>query len=73
MKKAAIKREQSDACISYAERSRLERSSMKKAAIKREQSDACINYAERKQARTKFNEEAERKQARTKFNEKMKL
>jgi hypothetical protein len=42
MKKAAIKREQSDACINYAER--------KQARTK------FNEEAERKQARTKFNE-----------------
>ena len=50
-KKAAIEREQSDACISSAERE-LSRPKVK-AAIEREQSDACISSAERELARPK--------------------
>ena len=49
--KAAIKREQSDAGISSAEREQAR--PKVKAAIKREQSDAGISSAEREQARPK--------------------
>jgi len=53
MVKNAIKREQSQACLSYAEREHFRRSqcSMVKNAIKREQSQACLSYAEREHFR----------------------
>jgi uncharacterized protein (DUF433 family) len=44
----AIKREQSQACFSYAEQ---KAKSTKSIAIKREQSQACLSYAEQKQNR----------------------
>jgi len=53
MVKNAIKREQSQACLSYAEREHFRRSqwSTVKNAIKREQSQACLSYAEREHFR----------------------
>ncbi len=51
--KVAIKREQSDACISSAEREQARRHA--KVAIKREQGDACISSVEREQARRHAN------------------
>ena len=51
--KVAIKREQSDACISSVEREQARRHA--KVAIKREQSDACISSVEREQARRHAN------------------
>ena len=53
MLKNAIKREQSQACLGYAEREHFRRSQwpMLKNAIKREQSQACLGYAEREHFR----------------------
>ena len=52
--KAAIKRGQSQTCLSYAEWKQAR--SYGKAAVKREESQACLGYPERKQARPKVKE-----------------